>query len=258
MTTQKATSILVCGHGSRDPAAIEEFTGVVGALRNLLPGVDIDHGFLELAAPSISEALESMYKRGCRNITALPGMLFAAAHVKEDIPEILSDFGKDHPDVEISLARELGLSDNLIEAASKRINSALDQANEIARLENDQTVLMVVGRGSRDKSALGHQEEISARLGEICGLKHFRTCYASVASPQMDEALRDVVPGRFKRIVFLPWFLFTGVVVNRLQGRFREISDENPAIDFVEVDYFGNHPLVAQTFADRYRESISL
>jgi sirohydrochlorin cobaltochelatase len=258
MTTHKTTSILVCGHGSRDPAAIEEFTGVVHTLRTLLPGIDIDHGFLELAAPSISEALEGMYQRGCRNITALPGMLFAAAHVKEDIPEILSAFVANHPDVEISLARELGLSDNLIEAASKRITSAMDQANKMTRVEDDQTVLVVVGRGSRDRSALEHQEQVSARLGEICGLKHVRTCYASVASPRMDEVLRDEVRGRFKRIIFLPWFLFTGVVVNRLQEQFREISTENPAMDFVEIDYFGNHPLVAQTFADRYRDSISL
>jgi sirohydrochlorin cobaltochelatase len=257
-----SSGILLCGHGSRDPATLDEFVSVVTSLRALLPDQDIDYGFLELTQPSIAEALAVMYQRGCRKISVLPGMLFAAAHVKHDIPQILAAFKKDHVDqdiapeinLKITLARELGVCDNLINIASARITAALEQAEQRLSINRDETVLLVVGRGSGDEAALKDQRLVTARLQQSTGLKNARTCYANVATPKMAETLSDVTGAGFKRIILLPWFLFTGILVQRLQGQFQDCGQINPTIDFVELDHFGNHPLVAKTFADRFHE----
>ncbi|MBT3700872.1 MAG: sirohydrochlorin chelatase [Alphaproteobacteria bacterium] len=252
------SGILLCGHGSRDPATLDEFVNVVNGLRALLPDQDIDYGFLELTQPSIAETLAVMYQRGCRKISVLPGMLFAAAHVKHDIPQILADFQAGQTDLdttlEITLARELGVSDNLIKIASVRILAALEQANQRLAVDRDETVLLVVGRGSGDEAALRDQRLVTARLQQSTGLKNARNCYANVATPKMMEALSEVTGAGFKRIVLLPWFLFTGVLVQRLQGQYQDCARINPTIDFVETGHFGNHPLVAKTFAERYHD----
>ena len=256
--TQSATpntnGILLCGHGSRDPATLDEFVSVVGSLRALLPDQDIDYGFLELTEPSIDEALAVMYGRGCRKISVLPGMLFAAAHVKHDIPQILTDFQAGKTDLDISLARELGVSDNLINIASSRISAALEQAEQHLSVDKNETVLLVVGRGSGDEAALEAQRLVTTRIQQSTGLKNARTCYANVAIPKMAETLSEVTGIGFKRIVYLPWFLFTGILVQRLQRQFQECARINPGTDFVEIDHFGNHPLVAKTFADRFHD----
>jgi len=252
--TPSDTGVLLCGHGSRDPQAAVEFIRVVGGLRRHLPEQDVDYGYLELAEPSIPTALASMYARGCRKISVLPGMLFAAAHVKEDIPEILEDFRKSHPDVEITFARELGVSENLIHAAAEKLELALSDAEKSAMVPAGQTALLVVGRGSNDVAALQDLENITARLQSASSLPHARTCYANVATPIMEDVLAEVLQQDYRRIIFLPWFLFTGVLMQRLYGAFRAAAKTHPTVDFIEIDYFRDHPMVVKTFAERFHE----
>ncbi|PPR57259.1 MAG: hypothetical protein CFH10_02210, partial [Alphaproteobacteria bacterium MarineAlpha4_Bin2] len=80
------TGILLCGHGSRDANAIKEFGILAKMLDERLPEFDVDHGFLEFATPVIRTGLNALRDKGNTNVLALPGMLFAAGHVKNDIP----------------------------------------------------------------------------------------------------------------------------------------------------------------------------
>ena len=43
------TAVMICGHGSRDDAAIEEFNKLAGHLSKRLPDFDVESGFLEFA-----------------------------------------------------------------------------------------------------------------------------------------------------------------------------------------------------------------
>ncbi len=52
------TAVLLCGHGSRDPEAVDEFEAAAAALRarlkSLAPGGDFATGYLEFARPTIA------------------------------------------------------------------------------------------------------------------------------------------------------------------------------------------------------------
>jgi sirohydrochlorin cobaltochelatase len=246
--------ILLVGHGSRDHAAVAEFLRVVDALRLRLPDEHIDFGFLELTEPSISDALDVMYERGCRSAIVLPGMLFAAAHVKQDIPDILTAFQTGHPDFEITFARELGVSDNLIEAAGDKLKQAIVASDATRRIAANRTLLLVVARGSNDPAALQNLEEILERLKSETGLPQAQACYANVATPLFKDALADALEQGYSRIIMLPWFLFTGIVMQRLYSGFDVARQTNPTIDFVEIDYFRDHPLIIETFVERFQE----
>ena len=73
------TAVMICGHGSRDDDAINEFNRLSGHLKKRLPDFDVESGFLEFARPVIRVGLEKLKGRGAKRIVCLPGMLFAGA-----------------------------------------------------------------------------------------------------------------------------------------------------------------------------------
>ena len=54
--------IMLCGHGSRSVSAVHEFSGLVNKLKNLLPYIPIEYGYLEFAKPIINEGIEKLRK----------------------------------------------------------------------------------------------------------------------------------------------------------------------------------------------------
>src|SRR5262249_23464826 len=103
------TGILMCGHGSRDVDAIAQFEHMTRVIRGRLPDYDVDHAYLEFARPVIRDGLEALKQRGVGRILALPGMLFAAGHVKNDIPWELNSFAVDNPGIAVEYGRDLAI-----------------------------------------------------------------------------------------------------------------------------------------------------
>src|SRR5438270_283678 len=102
------TAVLLCGHGSRDPDAIAEFELAAAALCSRLQH-DFATGYLEFAHPTIQEALGQLTARGARQILAVPGMLFAASHVKYDLPWAMTSCMADNPGIEAVAVRFPGI-----------------------------------------------------------------------------------------------------------------------------------------------------
>src|SRR5215469_8686158 len=129
------TAVLICGHGSRDSEAIAEFELVAAALRPRLPNFDFATGYLEFARPTIRDGLAALAARGARQILAIPGMLFAASHVKNDLPWEMNTFIAKNPGVDVRLARDLSIDPKLLRAAAERIDAAARDDQEIPRAE---------------------------------------------------------------------------------------------------------------------------
>ncbi len=108
---------MLCGHGSRNRRAVSEFASLADALRARLPGVPVEYGYLEFAEPVLSQGLDRLRAQGVRNILAVPGMLFAAGHAKNDIPSVLNTYAARFPDVTVTYGRELGVDLKMLRAA---------------------------------------------------------------------------------------------------------------------------------------------
>ena len=91
------TGVMLCGHGSRNQLAVGEFADLTDDLRARLPGVPIEYGYLEFADPVIHHGLDKLRAQGLTRILAVPGMLFAAGHAKNDIPSVLNTYAAAHP-----------------------------------------------------------------------------------------------------------------------------------------------------------------
>ena len=84
-----APALLIVGHGSRDPRGAREFHDLVGLVRRRNPSLMVEGGFIELSSPPISECVNSLAENGTRGVAAVPLMLLAAGHAKDDIPATL-------------------------------------------------------------------------------------------------------------------------------------------------------------------------
>jgi sirohydrochlorin cobaltochelatase len=88
---------MICGHGSRSKSAVDEFATLADKLPAYLPPEwETDYGYLEFANPVIRDGLDRLRDKGCDKILAVPGMLFAAMHAKNDIPTVLNTYAAKH------------------------------------------------------------------------------------------------------------------------------------------------------------------
>ena len=248
------TGVMLCGHGSRNRRAVEEFSKLAQRLRARLPGVPVEYGYLEFADPVLHQGLDRLRAAGARKILAVPGMLFAAGHAKNDIPSVLNTYAGTHPGVEITYGRELGVDLKMLRAAGDRIEQALGDADGgIARAE---TLLMVVGRGASDPDANSNVAKIMRMLWEGMGFGWGEVAYSGVTFPLVAPALSHAVKLGYRRIVVFPYFLFTGVLVNRIYDAVDEAAAAHPEIEFLKAPYLNDHPLVLETLVERLREML--
>jgi sirohydrochlorin cobaltochelatase len=245
------TAVLLCGHGSRDPEAIGEFEIAAAALRRRLadraPGGDFATGYLEFARPTIQEGLAALRAQGARRILAIPGMLFAASHVKNDLPWEMNSFLAENPGVDVRLGRDLGIHPKLLQAAADRIAAAAPEGRA-------DSLLVVVGRGTNDPDANSNIAKIARMLWEGLGFGWAEAAFSGVAHPRVDAALDRATKLGFRRIVVFPYFLFTGVLVKRIYAQTDEAAVRFPEIEFVKAGYLGDHPQVIEAFAERVAE----
>ena len=206
--------IMVCGHGSRDDSAVTEFASVAAGIRARLPQYPVESGFLEFAKPVIREGLDKLRDRGVKRILALPGMLFAAGHAKNDIPSVLNTWAAQNPGVQVDYARELGIDVKMMRAAGDRVAEGLAAAGD--GVPASETLLTVVGRGASDPDANSNVAKVTRMLWEGMGFGWAETVYSGVTFPLVEPGLEHAVKLGFRRIVVFPYFLFTGRLVKRI------------------------------------------
>ncbi len=246
------TGVMVCGHGSRDNGAVTEFDSVARGIRERLPQYQVESGFLEFATPIIRDGLDRLRESGHDKVLAVPGMLFAAGHAKNDIPSVLSTYQAQHPEMEIHYGRELAIDGKLLGAAGDRIREALDQAEGDVPLH--ETMLVVVGRGASDPDANSNVAKVMRMLWEGMGFGWGETAYSGVTFPLVEPGLEHAAKLGYRRIVVFPYFLFTGILVKRIYDYTDKVAARHPEIQFVKAPYLSDHPLVLDSFAERVQE----
>ncbi|RBI71909.1 sirohydrochlorin chelatase [Roseovarius sp. TE539] len=249
------TGVMICGHGSRSQSAVDEFASLAQKLPPYLPADwEMEYGYLEFANPVIRDGLDKLRDRGCDRIFAVPGMLFAAMHSKNDIPTVLNTYAATHG-IEVSYGRELGVDPKMIAAAGARVQEALDRANAASgQVSLHDTCLVVIGRGASDPDANANVAKIARLLQEGMGFGWCEVGYSGVTFPLVEPCLQHVARLGYKRVMVFPYFLFSGILIDRIYGFTDQVACAHPEIEFVKAGYLGDHPKVLETFAERVSE----
>jgi sirohydrochlorin cobaltochelatase len=78
--------------------------------------------------------------------------------------------------------------------------------------------------------------------------------YSGVTFPLVEPCLTHVARLGYRRVVVLPYFLFGGVLVDRIRGFTGRVRAAHPGIEWADAGYLGLHPEVLRTFAERATE----
>ena len=250
-TGNERLGVLICGHGSRNRLAVEEFAQMVDALRPRLAPMPVEHGYLEFARPILRDGLEALREKGVTKVLAIPAMLFAAGHAKNDIPSVLNTYTAE-TGLPIDYGRELGVDRLMVSAAGARVQECLNAAEHDVPLA--ETLLVVVGRGSSDPDANSNVAKVTRLLVEGFGFGWGETVYSGVTFPLVEPGLRHAVKLGFRRVVVVPYFLFSGVLVSRIRQHTELVAADHPEVEFLSAGYLGDHTLVVDTFKERVEE----
>ncbi|CAA0101297.1 Sirohydrochlorin cobaltochelatase [BD1-7 clade bacterium] len=249
ITTDKdKPAILFVGHGSRDVDAVEEFYQLASHFRERFPERIVETGFLEFVRPIIAEGVEKLVEQGVTHIQAIPGMLMAGGHAKNDIPSELNALQAQYG-VKIEYGSELGVNPKMMQAARARIEESEKQFGE--DYDRKDTLLVVVGRGASDADANSNICKITRFLEEGMGFGWATTCYSGVTTPLVPDALERTYPMGFKNVIVFPYFLFTGRLVKKIYQWSDEFAAAHPDVKVVNAPYLNDHPLVIDTFVEK-------
>ncbi|MFK5997191.1 MAG: sirohydrochlorin chelatase [Rhodobacterales bacterium] len=254
--THEKIGVMICGHGSRSEDAVQEFSVLAKRLPAYLPREwPVEYGYLEFANPVIRVGLDSLRDQGCTKILAVPGMLFAAMHSKNDIPTVLNKYAAEN-NIEVLYGRELGVDPKMIAAAGARIQEALDMANAGKAVSLEETALVVIGRGASDPDANANVSKIARMLWEGFGFGWCEVGYSGVTFPLVEPCLDHVAKLGYKRVLVFPYFLFSGILIDRIYGFTDKCAGKYPDMEFVKAAYLNDHDKVIETFAERITEQV--
>ena len=243
-------ALLVVGHGSRDPRGAREFHELVALVRERNPMLAVEGGFIELSRPPISECVNRLRAAGARMVTAVPLMLLAAGHAKDDIPATLVREKISHPDVNFRYGRALGIRPELLALMDERISAAVPEE------EQGETAVLVVGRGSSDPDANSDLFKISRLFYEGRLYPMVEPAYVSMTPPNVPAGLERLKRLGARRVAVFSYFLFTGVLEERIHRQSEEFAAQNPDVSVSYAGYFGPHASVADLVVERYHEAL--
>ena len=169
----------------------------------------------------------------------MPGMLFAAGHVKNDVPSVLNAYAAEHG-LKIEYGRDLGLDPRLLARGARPDRRGAGGDDDAGRPGRH------AARGDRPRH-LGPGRQRQRRQGRAHalgghGLRLGRGRLQRGRHPQVDALLERASRLGFRRIVVFPYFLFTGVLVRRIYAQTDAVAARHPEIEFMKAGYLGDHP----------------
>ncbi len=203
------SGLLVVGHGTKDDAGVAQFGELVDLVRKNA-AVDVEGGFLELSSPPIQDAVAALVEAGHRAVDVVPLVLVAAGHSKGDIPAALERERRRHPGLSFRYGRPLGPHPLLLADLADRLAAVVDEQLW------PETAVVLVGRGATDPDANAEVAKTARLLLEGRGIGTVETAFVSLARPGVPEGLARAEALGYKRIVVLPYFLFAGLLPDRI------------------------------------------
>jgi cobalt/nickel transport system ATP-binding protein len=245
-------SLFVVAHGSRSTAGVDEVRRFLRVLREEAPDHDVDLGFIELAAPDLDTAIDKTVADGAVDVVAVPLVLLGAGHAKNDGPAALDRARHRHPQVRFRYATPLGVHPLVLEVAEERIREALAS---VTPTDPAKVGVVLVGRGSSDPDANSDLAKVARLLQDSRGLEIVEPAFISLAVPSVASALERCRKLGAETVITIPYFLFTGVLVERIAAEAEAWAADHPDMHLVSGTHLGPDPRIARLVLERHGQA---
>jgi len=270
LATPPRPPLLLAAHGTRDEAGVAAFHSLAARVARLAArdGIRVAGGFIELSAPPLRDAVAALVAAGpgsgAGNMVAVPMMLVAAGHAKGDIPAALARERTRHPGLSWTYGRPLGPHPALLGLLAARIAAAAPAAPAPAPAApaaaggaDSPPAVLVVGRGSSDPDANADVVKTTRLLWEGRGYPLAETAFVSLTSPSVAEGLERCRLLGARRIVVARYFLFPGVLPDRVADQAADFAAAHPELDIRCSDVLGDCDEIAALVYERYHEALA-
>ncbi|MBX0324249.1 NAD(P)H-dependent oxidoreductase subunit E [Halomicroarcula sp. F13] len=244
-------AVLLAGHGSRREKSNEQVRELAAALEGRL-GIPVDAAFLELAEPAIDEAIAGLAST-VSQVTVVHLSLFAASHVKNDVPLAVQQAREAHPNLTIDNGAHLGVHPAILDLLDDR--AAAVEAELGVDREADDVAVVLCARGSSDPDANADVHKLARLLYEGRAFSRVEASFVGVTEPLLDETLHDLAKTRPDAVVVLPYMLGDGVLTGRIKDGADEFDEEYPYVDVAYGEPLGTDPRLLDVLGDRWQEA---
>jgi sirohydrochlorin cobaltochelatase len=227
-------AIVLMGHGSRDSEGAEEFLTFAKRLAARLAR-PIYPGFLELADPPVVAAIEEAVQAGAERILAVPWMLLGGGHVKNDLPAAIQVARRRYPQVSIHYGTPITVQPEILSVLGDRL-ATIDPNSGSGSPE---TAVLLVQRGSSDPAANADVYRVARLLWEGRNFAEVEVAFSGITRPTIQEGLQRCLTYGVRRVLVLPYFLYTGVLVKRINTIVAEMAVLHPTSEFCVAEHMG-------------------
>jgi sirohydrochlorin cobaltochelatase len=264
-------SLLLIGHGTRSEQGADELRRFADALGKARPSVAVEAGFIEFVEPTLDRAIDTLVEAGATRVVAVPLLLLGAGHLKDDGPGALARARLSHPDTTFTYGRELGVHPLVLSTVEDRIREvSFPGSASGAWPEGPHDAVVVVGRGSTDPDANADLAKAARLLADGRGLAAgssppagaapalglVEPAFVSLARPGVAEALDRCHALGARRIAVVPYFLFTGLLVDRIGEMARAWAAGNPDTEVAVGSHMGIDERLVELAWSRYDEAL--
>jgi sirohydrochlorin ferrochelatase len=118
-------AIVLVDHGSRHAAANQTLLDMAELVRAEV-GSDwlVVAAHMEIEPPTVAEAIADCVAQGAREIVVQPYFLALGRHASEDIPRLVQQVAKSHPEVTFRVAEPLGAHSLLAKLVALRCGAS--------------------------------------------------------------------------------------------------------------------------------------
>jgi sirohydrochlorin ferrochelatase len=242
---------LLVGHGTKSQRGLAEFHETVELVANRATGRLVRHAFLELAEPTIESSVTQLYDAQVRQLFVVPAMLFAAGHIKSDVPAEISRAAQNCTGLAWRLAGHLGCHPKIVELSLRRFFAVRDELGGC-------DTLVLVGRGSQDEAAIAEMAQFARLHSQRSRPSAMEIAYVAMASPQLDDVLENVGDSRRgERIIVQPHLLFHGEILDHVQQSVRNACRRYPNKQWRCAEHLGPSPELAESLLDLAQQAAS-
>lgn len=246
-----STTILLVGHGSRNQAGNDEIRVFRQQWQDQHPDWRIELCYIELAEVLLDDGLAKAAENSAR-VVVVPLILSAAGHVKMEIPEHIEQARLKFPTVEFVYAPHLGASSELLQVLKQNLKKTL---KTLAMPDPKTTGVILLGRGSSDRVANGELAKIARWLFEDTEHELVDIAFTGITHPRLETAVQRQVKLGMTQIAILPYYLFTGLLIERIAEQVQRLRQQYPQIAFACGSYFGFDPAVFRLLDQRVQQA---
>ena len=247
--------LLMVGHGTRNPKGRQDLIDFAKIYQSLDESRPVIPCFLELTEPNIQAGVDQCVEQGYTDISVLPILLFAARHNKFDVTNELDRAKARHPEVTFHYGRHFGITPAIFELWQHRLALLDLPQNNPNNISREDTTLLFIGRGSSDPDANGDVYKLARMMWEGSGYSTVETCFIGITHPRLEEGFRRARLYEPKRIVVLPYFMFTGVLMEKIERIATEQQAMHPESEVAMLPEMGIHPQLLRVMRDREIET---